>query len=53
LLDETTYLKYYIEYIVNLEKQLKAELHLAIMTSDDTHHWTLKYLKENDNFGLN
>lgn len=51
----TCFLKYYIEYILAIQKKLCPAGHkvpLAIMTSDDTKTLTEKLLAENNNFGL-
>ncbi|CAD7694961.1 unnamed protein product [Ostreobium quekettii] len=54
-----SFLQLYIESILALQEQAVArgqqdcELPLIIMTSDDTHKQTVKFLEENSNFGMN
>lgn len=55
---ETTYIQHYISYIIEYQKIAlqstgqNIRIPLAIMTSDDTHNWTVKLLKDNKCFGL-
>ena len=53
LLTQTSFLQYYIEYILAFQKKVGADMiPLAIMVSDDTHDLTVDFLKENNNFGM-
>ncbi|CAD8120011.1 unnamed protein product [Paramecium sonneborni] len=53
LVTNTTYLEYYCQFILNLQrKHGNKQLPFAIMTSDDTHKLTLQLLENNLYFGL-
>ena len=47
-------MKYYCEYVQAYETKFceGSTIPFAIMTSEDTHEKTVKFLEENKNFGL-
>lgn len=51
---ETTFLGYYIAYILAIQEKLGDgnRLPFAIMTSDDTHALTVELLEKNNYFGM-
>ena len=55
LLNEKTFLQYYIDYILAVQKKYCPEGHkipFVIMTSDDTYSKTVELLEKNKYFGM-